>query len=170
MKLWGGRFSGQTDEYANAFHSSLAFDKRLYKHDINGSIAYAEMLGRQGIITSADATEIVKGLGEILLDIENGTLKFDATAEDIHSFVEAELVARIGEAGKRLHTGRSRNDQVALDMRMYVKEEIDDICKQLAGLLQALLETAKNHTATIMPGFTHLQKAQPVTLAHHALA
>ncbi|MCL2069758.1 MAG: argininosuccinate lyase [Treponema sp.] len=170
MKLWGGRFSGQTDEYANKFHSSLSFDKRLYKHDINGSIAHAEMLGRQSIITDADAALIVKGLKEILSDIENGALALDSADEDIHSFVESELTRRIGEAGKRLHTGRSRNDQVALDMRMYVKEEIDEICKLVINLLEALLETAKNHTATIMPGFTHLQKAQAITLSHHLMA
>ena len=170
MKLWGGRFSGQTDEHADAFHSSLSFDKRLYKQDINGSIAYAEMLGRQGIIADEDAAAIIKSLGEILTDIENGVLAINSPAEDIHSFVESELIARIGDAGKRLHTGRSRNDQVALDLRMYVKEEIDEICKLLLNLLEALLQAAKSHTGTIMPGFTHLQKAQPITLAHHALA
>ena len=169
-KLWGGRFSEQTDEYANKFHSSFAFDKRLYKHDINGSLAYAEMLGRQNIITSADADLIIKTLKEILFDIENGVLALDTTAEDVHTFVESELVSRIGDAGKRLHTGRSRNDQVALDMRMYIKEEIDEVCEELVKLLETLLETAKNHAGTIMPGFTHMQKAQPITLAHHILA
>ncbi|MCL2066449.1 MAG: argininosuccinate lyase [Treponema sp.] len=170
MKLWGGRFSGQTDEYANKFHSSIAFDKRLYKHDINGSMAYAEMLGRQGIIKNEEAALIIKNLQEILCDIEKGTLEIDPAAEDIHTFVESQLVTRIGDAGKRLHTGRSRNDQVALDMRMYVKEEIDGICALIVRLLEALLEAAKNSTDVIMPGFTHLQKAQPVTLAHHILA
>ena len=170
MKLWGGRFCEQTDEYANKFHSSVAFDKRLYKHDINGSIAYAEMLGQQGIITEADSALIVKNLKEILSEIENGVLIIDTTVEDIHTFIESQLISRIGDAGKRLHTGRSRNDQVALDMRMYVKEEIDEICALIVNLLEALLETAKNHAGTIMPGFTHLQKAQPITLAHHVMA
>jgi len=170
MKLWGGRFCEQTDDYANKFHSSVSFDKRLYRHDITGSIAYAEMLGRQGIIADADVALIIKNLEGILSDIESGALEIDSTAEDIHTFVEAQLIARAGEAGKRLHTGRSRNDQVALDMRMYVKEEIDEVCRLIAGLIEALLATAKKHAGTIMPGFTHLQKAQPVTLAHHLLA
>ncbi|MCL2101637.1 MAG: argininosuccinate lyase [Fibromonadales bacterium] len=170
MKLWGGRFCEQTDEQADHFHSSLSFDKRLYKQDIKGSMAHAEMLGKQGIIPKSDSDLIVKTLGEILADIESGKLAINNTAEDIHSFAESELIARIGDPGRRLHTGRSRNDQVALDMRMYVKDEIDEICKVLASLLEALLSSAKNHTRTIMPGFTHLQKAQPVTLAHHLLA
>ena len=170
MKLWGGRFSEQTDEYAAKFHSSISFDKRLYKHDIQGSIAYAEMLARQGIITADDSSLIIKNLKEILSDIENGVLEIDGAAEDIHSFVESELTVRIGEAGKRLHTGRSRNDQVTLDMRMYVMEEIDEIFVLLLDLQKTLLETAKNHDNTIMPGFTHMQKAQPITLAHHVMA
>jgi argininosuccinate lyase len=169
-KLWGGRFSGQTNEQAGSFHSSIAFDSRLYRHDIKGSIAHAQMLGKQGIIPKQDSEAIIKSLEGILADIESGALKIDMNAEDIHSFVESELVSRIGESGKRLHTGRSRNDQVALDMRMYVKEEIDDTDALLARLLDALLATAKKHTASIMPGYTHLQKAQPVTLAHHLLA
>jgi len=170
VKLWGGRFSAQTDEGAAGFHSSLSFDRRLYRHDINGSIAYAQMLGRQGIVTAADADLIAGGLAGILSDIESGVLAIDGGAEDIHSFVESELVRRIGEAGKRLHTGRSRNDQVALDMRLYVKEEIGLIRARLIELLDALVQTAKRHTGTIMPGFTHLQKAQAVTLAHHLMA
>ena len=170
MKLWGGRFSGATDAYAHSFHSSLVFDKRLYKHDINGSIAYAEMLGEQGIITSADAAAIRKSLAEISSEIGSGVWEIDPAAEDIHTFVESQLIARIGNAGKRLHTGRSRNDQIALDLRMYVKEEIDAICAQLANLLETLLKAAENHAGAIMPGFTHLQKAQPITLAHHVLA
>jgi argininosuccinate lyase len=169
-KLWGGRFSGRTDEQAGSFHSSIAFDSRLYRQDIKGSIAHAQMLGKQGIIPKQDADAIVKSLEGILADIESGALKIDANAEDIHSFVESELVSRIGDPGRRLHTGRSRNDQVALDMRMYVKEEIDATLGLLAKLLDALLATAKKHTASIMPGYTHLQKAQPVTLAHHLLA
>jgi argininosuccinate lyase len=170
MKLWGGRFSGSTDEQADLFHSSVSFDQRLYRQDIRGSIAHAEMLGRQGIIPEPDAEKITKTLREILADIENGRLTIDMGAEDIHSFVESELVARIGDAGRRLHTGRSRNDQVALDMRMYVKEEIDAVCALLVNLLEALLAAAKEHTGVIMPGFTHMQKAQPITLAHHHLA
>jgi argininosuccinate lyase len=170
MKLWGGRFSGKTDEQAGSFHSSIEFDRRLYKEDISGSMAHAEMLGRQGIIPKPDAEAIVKALKEIAADIESGALAIDPDAEDIHSFVESVLVSRIGDAGKKLHTGRSRNDQVALDMRIYVKEETGETRALLAKLLGALLETAKCHTLTIMPGFTHLQKAQPVTLAHHLLA
>ena len=170
MKLWGGRFDGQTDEMANHFHSSISFDKRLYKQDITGSMAHAQMLGRQGIIPATDATSIIEGLAGILADIETGDLEFDLKAEDIHSFVEAELISRIGDAGRKLHTGRSRNDQVALDMRMYVKSEIGAISALLKKLLSALVELAKQHTGTIMPGFTHLQKAQPITLAHHLLA
>jgi len=170
MKLWGGRFSGRTDVEAGRFHSSIAFDQRLYRQDINGSMAHAEMLGRQGIISKQDADAIVKALRDILADIESGALKIDAAAEDIHSFVEAELISRIGDAGRRLHTGRSRNDQVALDMRMYVKGEIDAVNALIADLLEALLAAAKQYSSTIMPGFTHLQKAQPITLAHHLLA
>jgi argininosuccinate lyase len=168
--LWGGRFSGQTDEQAGSFHSSIAFDSRLYRQDIQGSIAHAQMLGKQEIIPKQDAEAIVKSLEGILADIESGALKIDMNAEDIHSFVESELVSRIGDPGRRLHTGRSRNDQVALDMRMYVKEEIDATAGLLDKLLDVLLSTAKKHTASIMPGYTHLQKAQPVTLAHHLLA
>jgi len=169
-KLWGGRFSGQTDEQAVSFHSSITFDSRLYRQDIRGSIAHAQMLGKQGIIPKQDAEAIVKSLEGILADIENGALKIDMNAEDIHSFVEAELVSRIGNPGRRLHTGRSRNDQVALDMRLYVKEEIDATVVLLNQLLDALINKAEKHTASIMPGFTHMQKAQPVTLAHHLMA
>ncbi|MCL2033465.1 MAG: argininosuccinate lyase [Oscillospiraceae bacterium] len=170
MKLWGGRFTGQTDKQASHFHSSISFDQRLIKQDITGSMVHAEMLGRQGIIPEKDAKAIVKALMDILKDVESGDLAVDSTAEDIHSFVEAELTLRIGEAGRRLHTGRSRNDQVALDMRMYVKDEIDEINARILGLLKELLLLAKQHADTIMPGFTHLQKAQPVTLAHHLMA
>ena len=170
MKLWGGRFSGQIDEQAKQFNSSIEFDQRLYRQDITGSIAHANMLGRQGIITESDAAVIIKGLSDILSDIESGALSIDITAEDIHSFVESELVSRIGDAGRRLHTGRSRNDQVALDMRMYVKEEIDTISVLIKNVLEVLLTMAKQHIKTIMPGFTHMQKAQPVTLGHYLLA
>jgi len=169
-KLWGGRFSEQTDKYAHEFNSSIAYDKRLYSHDIKGSIAYAKMLGKQGIIEKNDADNIAVKLGEIFSDIENDRLKINGDAEDIHSFIESELVSRIGEAGKRLHTGRSRNEQVSLDMRMYVMDEIDEIHRLLFALLNSLLESAKKHLTVIMPGFTHMQKAQPITLAHHLMA
>ena len=170
MKLWGGRFSGQANDAAIHFHSSIPFDQRLYRQDITGSIAHAQMLGKQGIIPQEDASAIAEALRGILADIENGALEIDPAAEDIHSFMEAELIARIGQAGKRLHAGRSRNDQIALDMRMYVKDEIDAIDALLVALLRALLATAKQHVRTIMPGFTHLQKAQPITLSHHLMA
>ena len=169
MKLWGGRFETGVNEQANDFHSSLAFDKRLYKQDIKGSMAHAEMLGKQGIIPKEDATAICASLAEILADIESGALQIQ-DAEDIHSFMEAELTARIGKTGGRLHTGRSRNDQVALDMRMYVKDEIDEIKALLFRFLQKHLDTARDHVNTIMPSFTHLKKAQPITLAHHIMA
>ena len=170
MKLWSGRFTGQTEEAAAQFHSSIGFDKKLYRYDIKGSIAHARMLGKQNIIPKQDADEIVKTLSDILDDIETGALKIDLTAEDIHSFVESELVSRIGDAGRRLHTGRSRNDQVALDTRMYAREEIDITGTLLETLLETLLATARKHVSSVMPGFTHMQKAQPVTLAHHILA
>jgi len=170
MKLWGGRFNGQTDAAANSFHSSILFDRRLYKQDIQGSIAHAEMLGMQGIIPESDARAIATALEEILADIGNGVLTIDETAEDIHSFVEAALISRIGDAGRRLHTGRSRNDQVVLDMRMYIKDEIDEASALIINLLKILVSTAKKHTGTILPGYTHMQKAQPVTLAHHLMA
>jgi argininosuccinate lyase len=170
MKLWGGRFTGETNEAANTFHSSVSFDKRLYKQDITGSMAHAEMLGRQGIIPPDDASAILDALKGILSDIESNALTVDLTAEDIHSFVEAEIISRIGDAGRRLHTGRSRNDQVSLDMRMYVKEEIAELKKMLADLLNVFLALAKKHINDIMPGYTHLQLAQPITLAHHLMA
>ena len=170
MKLWGGRFAEGLNEAANAFHSSIGFDRRLYKQDITGSMAHAAMLGRQGIIPSDDAATMVDALKGILADIEAGALPIDAGAEDIHSFVEAELTARIGDAGRRLHTGRSRNDQVALDMRMYVKSEIDTLEKLLQALLDVLAGLAQKHATDIMPGYTHLQLAQPVTLAQHLMA
>lgn len=170
MKLWGGRFTGETDDAAFAFNQSLPFDRRLYRQDITGSIAHARMLGRQGIIPQEDSTRIVEGLTEILADIETGRLRLEGEAEDIHSFVETELTRRIGEAGKRLHTGRSRNDQVALDMKLYVRDEIDAMQELLSGLLATLDEIIEANRQTYMPGFTHLQKAQPTTLAHHMAA
>ncbi|MCL2080287.1 MAG: argininosuccinate lyase [Oscillospiraceae bacterium] len=170
MRLWGGRFSEKSDSEADKFHSSLSFDRRLYRHDIIGSIAHAKMLGKQGIITKNDADAIAAALTDILTEIESGGLTIDTDAEDIHSFVEAELISRIGDAGRRLHTGRSRNDQVALDMRMYVKDEISSLQALILHLLETLLDTAQEHIDSIMPGYTHLQKAQPVTLGHHLMA
>ena len=167
MKLWGGRFEGDTDAMAKAFGDSIFFDKALYRYDIEGSIAHATMLGATGILSEADTDAIVQGLRGILADLEAGTLTVDESCEDIHSFVETVLTERIGNPGKMLHTGRSRNDQVALDMRLYTRAEISEIRAALAGLLEVLLNLMKEHKATIMPGFTHLQKAQPVTLAHH---
>ncbi len=170
MKLWGGRFEKATDKSVDDFNSSIRFDKRLYKQDITGSIAHARMLGKQGIISSEDSLLIVKTLGEILNDIEQGKVEFEIDAEDIHMNVEKILIERIGDTGKRLHTGRSRNDQVALDIRMYVKDEIVEIKAILIELIKTLLDLAKEHTKTIMPGYTHLQKAQPITFAHHICA
>ncbi|MDD3571142.1 MAG: argininosuccinate lyase, partial [Lachnospiraceae bacterium] len=169
-KLWGGRFTKQTDSFTDHFHSSISFDQRMYKQDIEGSIAHAGMLGAQGIIPNDDALLIQKTLKEILSDIENGVVTFDEKAEDIHMNIETILIGRIGEVGKRLHTGRSRNDQVALDIRMYVKEEITEIKQLLINLETVLNNIAKNNIDTIMPGYTHLQRAQPITLAHHVLA
>lgn len=169
-KLWGGRFQKSTDKKVDDFNSSIRFDKRMYKQDIKGSIAHAKMLGKQGIISSADAEKIVAGLLEILSDIESAKVEFLVDAEDIHMNIEKLLTDKIGDSGKRLHTGRSRNDQVALDIRMYLMDEIDEIYDMLKALLLVLLSLAKEHTATIMPGYTHLQKAQPVTFAHHLMA
>ena len=170
MKLWGGRFIKNTDSEVNDFNSSIRFDQRMYRQDIQGSIAHAKMLGKCGIISTEDSRLIVKTLGEILTDIENGKVEFMIDAEDIHMNVETILTQRIGDAGKRLHTGRSRNDQVALDIKMYIKDEIIKIKEMLISLENALLTLAKEHLDTIMPGYTHLQKAQPITLAHHTMA
>ena len=169
-KLWGGRFSSNTDAGMDDFHSSIRFDSRMYRQDIQGSIAHAGMLGRQGIIPAADADLIRKTLGDILRDIEAGKVTFSVSAEDIHMNVETLLIARIGDVGKRLHTGRSRNDQVALDIRMYLRDEISRLDGLLRDLIAVLLDTAECHLETIMPGYTHLQRAQPITLAHHLLA
>ncbi len=169
-KLWGGRFTKQTDGFTDHFHSSISFDSRMYKQDIEGSMAHAKMLGKQGIISQEDADLLVKTLGEVLADIEAGHVTFDEKAEDIHMNIETILIERIGDVGKRLHTGRSRNDQVALDIRMYVKEEISTIRDLIKTLAITLNDLAKDHTETIMPGYTHLQRAQPITLAHHLLA
>ena len=170
MKLWGGRFKKETSGLMDDFHSSIGFDCRMYREDITGSIAHAQMLGKQGIIPKEDAQKITEGLKGILADIDAGKVEFSTQAEDIHMNIESLLIQRIGEAGKRLHTGRSRNDQVALDIRMYQKRRIDDLCALLKELEKVILNIAKNNLETIMPGYTHLQKAQPITLAHHVMA
>ena len=170
MKLWDGRFSKPTDGMVDDFHSSLPFDQRLYRQDIMGSIAHATMLGEQEIIPQADADKIVAGLHDVLADIEAGKVAFSVEAEDIHMQVESLLIERIGEAGKRLHTGRSRNDQVALDVRMYAKDACRETAELLKSLCCLLLDLSKAHLNTVMPGYTHLQKAQPITLAHHLMA
>lgn len=170
MKLWGGRFSKATDGLVDDFHSSISFDQRLAEQDITGSIAHATMLGEQGIIPQEDADKIVEGLRGILADVKAGKVHWMVDAEDIHMNVEALLTERIGEAGKRLHTGRSRNDQVALDCRMYAKLACQETQEMLRELLSVLLDIAQDNLHTIMPGYTHLQKAQPITLAHHMMA
>ena len=170
MKLWGGRFEKATNGLVDDFHSSIRFDQRLARQDITGSIAHATMLGEQGIIPKADADAIVEGLKSILADVEAGKVEFELDAEDIHMNVEKLLTERIGEAGKRLHTGRSRNDQVALDCRMYVKDAAKEAASLMAELCRTLLGIARAHTETIMPGYTHLQRAQPITLGHHMMA
>ena len=170
MKLWGGRFTKSTDSFTDHFHSSISFDQRMYKEDITGSIAHAAMLGKQGVISMEDSELLQKTLKELLADIEAGKVEFDEKAEDIHMNIETLLIERIGDVGKRLHTGRSRNDQVALDIRMYNREQIKDIKALLLELIEALNTIAENNVNTIMPGYTHLQRAQPVTLAHHVLA
>lgn len=170
MKLWAGRFSKEADERVNDFNSSIRFDCRMYAQDITGSMAHAQMLADQGIIEAGEARKIREGLAGILEDLKSGELAFDPQAEDIHMFVEQELTRRIGDAGKRLHTARSRNDQVALDLRLYLREEIRQIQALIAELLETLVSLAKEHLNTILPGYTHLQRAQPVTLAHHFMA
>ncbi len=170
MKLWAGRLQGQVDEKLNALNASIGFDSRMYRQDITGSIAHARMLGKQAIISEEDAHKIVEGLKDILSDLEAGTLEIDPTSEDIHTFVEGELTRRIGDAGKRLHTARSRNDQVALDLRMYLADEIEHTIALAAELARALCEVAREHLHSVMPGYTHLQRAQPVTLAHYLMA
>lgn len=168
--MWAGRFSKQVDDTVNAFNSSIAFDGRMYKHDIQGSIAHATMLGDCGIISKEDSLAIIGGLKEILSDIESGALELDPSAEDIHMFIEAELTKRLGDVGKRLHTARSRNDQVAVDIRLCLRDEIDEIYALVKELAVTLVKMAKEHTETVMPGYTHLQRAQPITFAHHLMA
>ena len=170
MKLWSGRFGKDTDALVNDFNASIQFDQRLYKEDITGSMAHAKMLGATGIISAADAEAIVAGLQSILADIEAGKVEFTADNEDIHMNVEALLTQRIGDAGKRLHTGRSRNDQVALDFRMYVREQIPVIVEQLLELEAVLCRQAKKYQTAVMPGYTHLQRAQPISFAQHLMA
>ena len=167
MKLWGGRFTKETNQLVHNFNASIGFDQKFYHQDIRGSIAHVTMLAKQGILTDAERDTIIAGLSGIEEDITNGTLVIDGTQEDIHSFVEANLIARVGEVGKKLHTGRSRNDQVALDMKLYIRDEIDAVDELLISLLKELHRLMKENVTTYMPGFTHLQKAQPVTLAHH---
>lgn len=170
MAMWAGRFSKEVDKGVNAFNSSISFDARMYKQDIAGSIAHATMLGEQGIISMSDSLEIIGGLKEILSDIDSGKLVFDPNAEDIHMFVEAELTKRIGDAGKRLHTSRSRNDQVALDIRLYLRDEIKEIRALIVKLAETLCDIAEKNYDVIMPGYTHLQRAQPITFGHHIMA
>lgn len=167
MKLWGGRFTKETNQLVHNFNASISFDQKFYKQDIQGSIAHVTMLAKQGILTEEEKTVIINGLNTILTDIEHGTLMIDGTHEDIHSFVEANLIERIGEPGKKLHTGRSRNDQVALDMKLYTRDEIKETDHLLKDLLVTLNHIMESNLTTYMPGFTHLQKAQPITLAHH---
>jgi argininosuccinate lyase len=168
--MWAGRFQKQLNSRVNDFNSSIHFDCRMYKQDINGSIAHVTMLGKCGIISEDDAALIRKTLGEILNDLDAGTLAFDMNAEDIHMFVESELTARIGDVGKRLHTARSRNDQVALDLRLYLRDEIAELKALLLHLLNVICNKSEQHAADIMPGYTHLQRAQPVTLGHYLMA
>jgi len=166
-QLWGGRFTKETKDEVFRFNESLSFDKRLFEQDIEGSIAHVVMMEKQDILTLEEKDSIVKGLTQIKEEVLNGTLTFDGGYEDVHSFAEAKLIERIGEAGKKMHTGRSRNDQVALDMRLYVRDQVVIVDEELKALLEVLLRIMEENTETYMPGFTHLQKAQPITLAHH---
>ena len=170
MKLWGGRFTEGVNELVNTFNSSISIDSRMYKEDIEGSLAHVKMLGKQGIIPSEDSKKIVEGLKEILIRINSGTIEIDKDAEDIHSFVESILTYYIGDEGKKLHTGRSRNDQVTLDTKLYLKKYIKIIINEILKLHETLLEKTNENINTIMPGYTHMQKAQPITFAHHILA
>lgn len=166
-QLWGGRFTKETDQLVYNFNASISFDKRFYSQDIKGSIAHVLMLAKQGIVSDDEKKQIIEGLEGILSDVQEGKLEISEKYEDIHSFVEATLIDRVGEAGKKLHTGRSRNDQVALDMKLYTREEVLMIDKLIRELMEVLLEIMEENTETYMPGFTHMQKAQPITLAHH---
>ena len=170
MQLWKGRFKKELSKTTNDFNSSISFDSRMYKEDIEGSIAHATMLGRCGIIKEEEANDIVKGLKGILADIENGTLHIDMEAEDIHTFIEGELTKRIGDNGKRLHTSRSRNDQVAVDIKLYLKKEVVNVKNLVVGLIKVIADKSEKYSETVMPGYTHLQRAQPITFGHHLLA
>mgnify|MGYP000720790404 FL=1 len=170
MKLWTGRFSKEIDKKTNDFNSSISFDKRMYKEDIRGSMAHAAMLGAQGINSKEDTDKILGGLQGIFDDMENGVLTVDPDAEDIHTFIEGELTSRIGDAGKRLHTSRSRNDQVALDLRLTLSGECDEVLAKLHELIDVLCEKAEAYSEAVMPGYTHLQRAQPIVFGHHLLA
>lgn len=170
MKLWGGRFAKETDTLTDHFNSSISFDQRLYKHDILGSIAHVAMLGKQSIITLEESQLIQEGLCDLLKAIENGEIEFNEKMEDIHMNIESLLISRIGDVAKKMHTGRSRNDQVALDVRMYTRDEVIVLKEMLSQLMHAIVDIAKQHTTTIMPGYTHLQRAQPITFAHHLMA
>lgn len=169
-KMWAGRTDGSTDKIADDFNSSIRFDSRMYRQDIKGSMAHAAMLGAQGIISSSDAKTLIDGLDEILSDLESGKLSIDPEAEDIHMFVEQVLTERLGDVGKKLHTARSRNDQVALDMRMYMRDELDGIKDLILKLIESVLEKAEEYKDCVMPGYTHLQRAQPITFGHHLMA
>ena len=169
-KMWAGRTDGQTDRLADDFNSSIGFDCRMYRQDITGSMAHAAMLGATGILPKADADTLIDGLQTILDDLGSGKLQFDPTCEDIHMFVEQVLTERLGDVGKKLHTARSRNDQVALDLRMYLREQCDAISAQLKTLIEALVDRAAEYKSAIMPGYTHLQRAQPITFGHHLMA
>ena len=166
-QLWGGRFTKETDKLVYNFNASISFDQKFYKQDIKGSMAHVKMLAKQGILTEEERDQILAGLEGILADVESGKLEITSEYEDIHSFVEATLIDRLGDTGKKLHTGRSRNDQVALDMRLFTRKTVKETDNELKELLAVILKIMKENTQTIMPGFTHLQKAQPITLAHH---
>lgn len=170
MQMWEGRFSKKIDKRTNDFNSSIRFDYKMYKQDIKGSIEHCKMLSKQEIIGKDDETKIIEGLNQILEELETGKLKINLNAEDIHMFVEEELTKKIGDVGKKLHTARSRNDQVALDIRMYVKEEIIAIEENTKKLIKTLIKKAEENLNTIMPGYTHMQRAQPITFAHHLMA
>ena len=169
-KMWAGRFKKQLDAEVNDFNSSIRIDCRMYRSDIGGSIAHAAMLAKQGIIGNDDAEKIIEGLNSILADLESGALEFDMSAEDIHMFVEAELTKRIGDTGKKLHTARSRNDQVALDIRLHLRDEANEVVSLLKELISVIIDNAEKYKATVMPGYTHLQRAQPITFGHHLMA
>ncbi len=169
-KMWAGRFQKETDARVNDFNSSIAFDARMYRQDIRGSIAHATMLGETGIVSKEDVEQIIAGLNGILADLDSGALQPDPTAEDIHMFVEAELTRRIGDAGKRLHTARSRNDQVALDVRLYLRDAVAGLLPEIHTLIETLCKLAEENADTVMPGYTHLQRAQPITFGHHLMA